>query len=201
MSKIYAPSYMPSCKKGFSRLQTFWNQFFKLWKIRQLTIKFWNSANMPGTYRNLQDVPKNLLKTTKTKLLGENKESHFKTIVFDIYFSLTSKKEVKDLGQLFKKRRLPHTQQKRRDRIVWIFHILQRKNRVFCRHLLRGKSRGHGATLHLWSGRMVAHFFFADNSQKRLNSCKRQIDKLDLRGILAKMLHSDSQTKMACWNN
>ena len=56
---------------------------------------------MPGTYRNLQDVPKNLLKTTKTKLLGENKESHFKTIVFDIYFSLTSKKEVKDLGQLF----------------------------------------------------------------------------------------------------
>ena len=35
---------------------------------------------------------------TKTKLSGE---SHSKTIVFDIYFSLTSKKEVKDLGQLF----------------------------------------------------------------------------------------------------
>ena len=153
---------------------------------------------MPGTYRNLQDVPKNLLKTTKTKLLGENKESHFKTIVFDIYFSLTSKKEVKDLGQLFKKRRLPHTQQKKkRQNCMDISHFAKKKQSFLPASFVRQKSRtwGNFASLKRADGRP---FFFADNSQKRLNSCKRQIDKLDLRGILAKMLHSDSQTKMAC---
>ena len=120
---------------------------------------------MPGTYRNLPDVPKNLLKTTKTKLLGENKESHFKTIVFDIYFSLTSKKEVKDLGQLFKKRRLPHTQQKKkRQNCMDISHFAKKKQSFLPASFVRQKSRtwGNFASLKQAHGRP----FFPDNSKK-----------------------------------
>ena len=123
---------------------------------------------MPGTYRNLQDVPKNLLKTTKTKLLGENKESHFKTIVFDIYFSLTSKKEVKDLGQLFKKRRLPHTQQKKkRQNCMDISHFAKKKQSFLPASFARQKSRtwGNFASLKRADGRP---FFFCRQFSKKV---------------------------------